>query len=187
MPINSATNGQKRTPLGGGKRSRKRQCRLAAQARWKSKSDVLPSENKDVTSHVLHAVGDTELSDTNLAGQDCVQVPAGQQDNQSTARRKLQVMRDYVGEAADDTADDTDTDSDTTQRCILELSCLNAILSAVPCNACGGLLTAVFGDKMGFSREIKVVCEVCCPFHSPPSLCLTYLFSPLILFCFVSL
>ena len=169
MPRNPTNIGQKRTPLGGGKRSRKRQCRLAAQARWKSKSDVLLSENKDLTSHVLRADGDAERSDyTNLNGLDGVQEPAGEQDNQSTARRKLRVMRDCVREAAG---------SDTKQRCILELSSLNKILAAVPCSFCGGLLAAVFGDKMGFSREIKVVCEVCGPFPSSPAFSFSHLFS----------
>ena len=53
--ISSESKG-KRTPLGGGKLSRKRQARLAAQARWKSSSEA-----KEVsgTDHV-NGVGEPE-------------------------------------------------------------------------------------------------------------------------------
>ena len=39
--------------------------------------------------------------------------------------------------------------------------CLKSLFSAVACNECGGNLTVAFGEKMGYSREIRLACEVC--------------------------
>ena len=157
-PQNSSNSKSKRTPLGGGKRSRKRQCKDAAQARWQPKNaDQQLSEmqvDNVVSEHVLAAHGDATVSsrDDLHAGQDNVPLPDEQPDKQCTARRKLDLMRKYVGEA-----DDTDNDK---ERCFMEMRSLQSPFSAVACSECGGSLTVAFGDKMGYSREIRLACEV---------------------------
>ncbi|XP_070191535.1 uncharacterized protein [Littorina saxatilis] len=70
-----------------------------------------------------------------------------------TARRKLDVMKDYVA-----AADETDSDK---ERCFIELKNLKSLFSAVACGECGGTLSVCFGDKMGYSREIRLACEDC--------------------------
>ena len=172
MPQDLSKSNSKRTPLGGGKRSRKQQCKLAAQIRWQCKSadqQLSELQVENVSEHVLSAHGEATTSANSSsadlhAGHDNVPLP-DEQDDQCTARRKLDLMRKYVGEA-----DDTDSDKD---RCFMEIRCLKSLFSAVACNECGGNLTVAFGEKMGYSREIRLACEVCvlksCLFCFSPS------------------
>ncbi|KAK7107180.1 hypothetical protein V1264_015140 [Littorina saxatilis] len=60
------------------------------------------------------------------------------------------VMKDYVA-----AADETDSDK---ERCLKNLK---SLFSAVACGECGGTLSVCFGDKMGYSREIRLACEDC--------------------------
>ncbi|KAL8561274.1 hypothetical protein ACOMHN_047129 [Nucella lapillus] len=76
-----------------------------------------------------------------------------QRDNLSTARRKLGIMQEYV-----DAAGDTDQNK---ERCFLELGSLKTLFSSVTCPRCDASLNIAFGDKMGFSREIRIACEDC--------------------------
>lgn len=147
-----------RTPLGGGKRTRRQQCKEAAKRRWQTKNAVKSLLSismigeATVTEHTISASGDANISNDLLAGDNSgiVELPAEQQ---CTARRKLNVMKDYVA-----AADETDNDK---ERCFLELKSLKYLVSAVACCECGGTLTVGFGDKMGYSREIRLTCEVC--------------------------
>ncbi|KAL8568889.1 hypothetical protein ACOMHN_061465 [Nucella lapillus] len=62
-------------------------------------------------------------------------------------------MQEYV-----DAAGDTDQNK---ERCFLELGSLKKLFSSVTCPRCDASLNIAFGDKMGFSREIRIACEDC--------------------------
>ncbi|KAL8583880.1 hypothetical protein ACOMHN_009634 [Nucella lapillus] len=154
----------KKTPLGGGKRSRKQHCKKAIQARWKSKlADKQQAEStwtvgladSDIQVHTVCGSGDAVEGcsrNQNLDGQDNLMQPE-QRDNLSTARRKLGIMQEYV-----DAAGDTDQNK---ERCFLELGSLKKLFSSVTWPRCDASLNIAFGDKMGFSREIRIACEDC--------------------------
>ena len=74
----------------------------------------------------------------------------------STARKKLDLMRRQLGP----TNDDTDTEQ---KRCFMELPSLQSLFTDVACGECGavGSLDVSFGEKMGYSRQIRLVCQVC--------------------------
>ncbi|KAL8585931.1 hypothetical protein ACOMHN_061092 [Nucella lapillus] len=165
------SNPQK-TPLGGGKRPRKQHCKKAIQARWKSKlADKQQAEStstvgladSDIQVHTVCGSGDAVgvcSRNQNLDGQDNLMQPE-QRDNLSTARRKLGIMQEYV-----DAAGDTDQNK---ERCFLELGSLKKLFSSVTCPRCDASLNIAFGDKMGFSREIRIACEVMKHLGATPS------------------
>ncbi|KAL8596181.1 hypothetical protein ACOMHN_021221 [Nucella lapillus] len=162
----------KKTPLGGGKRSRKQHCKKAIQARWKSKhADKQQAEStstvgladRDIQVHTVCGSGDAVggcSRNRNLDGQDNLMQPE-QRDNLSTARRKLGIMQEYV-----DAAGDTDQNK---ERCFLELGSLKKLFSSVTCPRCDASLNIAFGDKMRFSREIRIACEVMKHLGATPS------------------
>ena len=143
----------KRTPLGRGKRSRRQHCKKAIQARWQKKferescSESLTTS--DVQEHVLstHGSAGTPRSFDPTANQNFVPV------RDCTARRKLATMQNYI--------DAVEEGDDDRERCFFELKCLKHMISKMACQECGGSLSARYGDKMGYSREIRISCEVC--------------------------
>ncbi|XP_070178777.1 uncharacterized protein [Littorina saxatilis] len=167
--INEKT--QKRKPTkklwGGGKRSRRQHSKKAAQARWQSNDPdkhVLETEEQElegfgVFEHTLFAHGDAEIpscSHNLQAGQNIVQ--NGQPNEECSARKKMGLMKEYIDPANDNiVADDTDSN----ERCFMDLGTLKGLFSAVACQECGGSLDVAFGDKMGYSREIRLACQSC--------------------------
>lgn len=153
----------KRTPLGGGKRSRRKHSRKAAQARWQTKDS---NQN----------IGSSKHGQAEVPRPENQNAEAGQQ-NPCTARRKLELMRRHLDVA------DANIDTDK-QRCFAELQTLQSLFSAVACSECGrpnaGSLEVAFGDKMGYSRQIRLVCQVC--MHSFSTYLLPHIFSHLFLF-----
>ena len=104
----------------------KQQCKRAAQIRWQSKSaekQLSELQVEYVSEHVLSAHGEATTSANSSsadlhAGQDNVPLP-DEQDDQCAARRKLDLMRKYVGET-----DDTDSDK---ERCFMEIRSLKSL------------------------------------------------------------
>ena len=92
----------------------------------------------------------TRWQSSTEAGQDHAE--KGQQNDQCAARRKLDLMHGFI-----DAADDTNNDM---ERCFMEFGCLKALLSVVTCQ-CGGNIHIQFCDKMGYSRQIRLACQVC--------------------------
>ena len=150
----SPVSSKPRTPLGGGKRSRKAHCRKAIESRWKkNKADksLASSQLGETQTATLASSGDAEiLSLGNLQAQ------AEQPNDPCTARKKLDLMKRHLGA----THDAIDTDQ---QRCFMELPSLQSLFADVACGECGavGSLDVSFGDKMGYSRQIRLVCQVC--------------------------
>ena len=150
----SPVSRRQRTPIGGGKRSRRAHCRKAAESRWKKKKadeNLACSQLGESETATLTISGDAEiLSMGNLQAQ------AEQPNYPCTARKKFDLMRRQLGP----TNDDIDTEP---KRCFMELSSLQSLFTDVVCGECGavGSLDVSFGEKMGYSRQIRLVCQVC--------------------------
>ncbi len=58
------------------------------------------------------------------------------------------------------TNDDIDTEQ---KRCFVELPNLQSLFTDVACGECGavGSWDVSSGEKMGYSRQIRLVCQVC--------------------------
>jgi hypothetical protein len=58
-----------------------------------------------------------------------------------------------------------DEDDGETFRCFFEIKCLQKLLDKVACGNClsVGKLQVTFGEKMGYSRQIRVSCLVSIP------------------------
>jgi len=143
---------KKKCRLGFGKTSRRYQCTLAAQKRWKKANHVDErsslSTADDVHSteaeHVLATSGggdaDTSRGNNNENAQP--------NNDQCAARRKMNFIKDHIAP--------TDNVSAEKERCFMEYGSLKSLMSTVACKQCGGYMEVSFGDKMGFSREIKL-------------------------------
>lgn len=153
----------KRTPLGGGKLSRKRQAQLAASTRWHSTS----SGGKPEGSDSADSVGPTKVTGMKIASgcadSESPQLMAGLQDQQnmpsSTSKRKIDMLREQLGSA------DVIDEDETKQRCFVELQTLTNLFRTVACAECStvGDFDVCFGERMGYARQIKVRC-LSCPF-----------------------
>ena len=150
----SPISSHKRTPLGGGKRSRKAHCRKAAESRWKKKKadeSLACSQLGESETHTLTIIGDAEILSSGNQ-----QAPAEQPNDPCMAKKNLDRRRRHLGP----TNDATDTEQ---KRCFLELPSLQSLFTDVACGECGavGSLDVSFGEKMGYSRQISLVCQVC--------------------------
>lgn len=127
-----------KTPLGGGKRSRRRQAKLATTARLENKKN-------DETANIPTA------NSPKGAGEN---FPNNQNKMKSAAKRKLNLLQDHL--CADANIDENK------ERCFIELKSLQMLLSSFDCQNCNstGTLSVSFGTKMGYSREIKITCLV---------------------------
>ena len=75
----------------------------------------------------------------------------GGQNEPSTSKRKLELLREHLGPA------DQIEDGQTKERCLVQIQVLNTLLRTVACAECGtvGNFDVCFGDRMGFSRQSK--------------------------------
>lgn len=78
----------------------------------------------------------------------------GGQNEPSTSKRKLELLREHLGPA------DQIEDGQTKERCFVEIQVLNTLFTCAECGSVGNF-DVCFGDKMGFSRQIKVICPSC--------------------------
>ena len=83
------------------------------------------------------------------------QAPAEQPNDPCMARKKIDRRRGHLGP----TNDATDTEQ---KRCFVELASLQSLFTDVACGECGavGSLDVSFGEKMGYSSQIRLVCQV---------------------------
>ncbi|KAL8571645.1 hypothetical protein ACOMHN_065400 [Nucella lapillus] len=124
-----------------------------SQARWKSSKEEEQIGDVQEAENVVFVQGNAVSSNSKLqAGQDA----ENGQNKQCAAMRKIDLMNDFI-----DAADDTNNDM---ERCFMEFGCLKALLSVVTCQ-CGGNLHIQFGDKMGYSRQLKLACQDCTFVH----------------------
>ncbi|KAL8615808.1 hypothetical protein ACOMHN_048516 [Nucella lapillus] len=121
-------------------------------ARWKSSKEEEQIGDVQEAEHVVFVQGNAVSNSKLQAGQDA----ENGQNEQCAAMRKIDLMNDFI-----DAADDTNNDM---ERCFMEFGCLKALLSVVTCQ-CGGNLHIQFGDKMGYSRQLKLACQDCTFVH----------------------
>ncbi|KAL8619299.1 hypothetical protein ACOMHN_056943 [Nucella lapillus] len=123
-----------------------------SQARWKSSKEEEQIGDVQEAEHVVFVQGNAVSNSKLQAGQDA----ENGQNEQCAAMRKIDLMNDFI-----DAAEDTNNDM---ERCFMEFGCLKALLSVVTCQ-CGGNLHIQFGDKMGYSRQLKLACQDCTFVH----------------------
>ena len=110
----------------------------------------------DVQEHTVSNHGESETSATELqAGQQMAE--RDQQCDQCAARQKLRLMNNILRQE--------DNTKNEMERCFFEFGCLKTMVSVVACQHCGGSLHVQFGDKMGYSLQIRLACQVWKLFH----------------------
>ena len=122
----SPVSNDQRTPVGGGKRSRKGQCRKAAESRWKKKEadESLASSQLGETQKLkatLATSGDAEIPSLGN-----LQAQAEQPIDLCTARKKLDVMKSFKRHLGPRN-DDIETDQ---QRCFMELPSFQSVFAS---------------------------------------------------------
>ncbi|XP_025097592.1 uncharacterized protein LOC112565918 [Pomacea canaliculata] len=141
----------KQKPYGTGKLSRKAHSKKAAAARWKKTQEPICGESHVITDIESASVSDNLTDLTESTSTDLNTSTA------STSRRKLALLKEKIG-----TTDELE-DGNTRERCFIELKTLTDMFSFFPCPECcvTGSFEVSFGDKMGYSRQINIKCQIC--------------------------